>query len=109
MSLPSQVKDLFRSRKGPLAYPCAIDPAQRPGLPAGARRPVPGRRGTKQASGKARTGVRAKPGGLHGELTGGVVTNAASPGAHGIGDLLADGLAGRAPKKVSPQREVLEP
>jgi hypothetical protein len=39
----------------------------------------------------------------------GVVTNASYTVAHAIEDWLADGLAGRAPKTVSTQREVLEP
>jgi integrase len=38
-----------------------------------------------------------------------VVTNAAYTVAQAINDWLADGLAGRAPKTVSTQREVLEP
>ena len=43
------------------------------------------------------------------QLNDGVVTNAAYTVAHAIKDWLADGLAGRTPKTVSTQREVLEP
>jgi hypothetical protein len=43
------------------------------------------------------------------QLKDGVVTNAAYTVAHAIKDWLADRLAGRAPKTVSTQREVLEP
>ena len=46
---------------------------------------------------------------LHDQLNDGVVTNAGYTVAHAIRDWLADGLAGRAPKTVSTQREVLEP
>ena len=46
---------------------------------------------------------------LHDELNDGVVTDAGYTVAHAIREWLADGLAGRAPKTVSTQREVLEP
>jgi hypothetical protein len=39
----------------------------------------------------------------------GIVTNASHTVADAIEDWLADGLAGRAPKTISTQREVLEP
>jgi hypothetical protein len=60
-------------------------------------------------SSKNETEVRAKFAKLHDELNDGVVTNASYTVAHAIEDWLADGLAGRAPKTVSTQREVLEP
>jgi len=63
----------------------------------------------KKVSGKNKTEVRAKLAELHDELDDGVVTNAAYTVAQAIEDWLADGLAGRAPKTVSTQREVLEP
>jgi hypothetical protein len=68
-----------------------------------------GQRRRKKVSGKNKTEVRAKLAELHDELNDGVVTNAAYTVAHAIRDWLADGLAGRAPKTVSTQREVLEP
>jgi len=68
-----------------------------------------GQRRRKKVSGKNKTEVRAKLAELHGELNDGVVTNAAYTVAQAIKDWLADGLAGRAPKTVSTQREVLEP
>ena len=68
-----------------------------------------GQRRRKKVSGKTKTEVRAKLAELHDELNDGVVTNAAYTVAHAIRDWLADGLAGRAPKTVSTQREVLEP
>jgi hypothetical protein len=64
-----------------------------------------GQRRRKKVSGKNKTEVRAKLAELHD----GVVTNASYTVAHAIEDWLADGLAGRAPKTVSTQREVLEP
>jgi hypothetical protein len=64
-----------------------------------------GRRRRKKVSGTNKTEVRAKLA----ELNDGVVTNAAYTVAQAINDRLADGLAGRAPKTVSTQREVLEP
>jgi hypothetical protein len=68
-----------------------------------------GHRRRKKVSGKNKTEVRAKLAELHDELSDGVVTNAAYTVAQAINDWLADGLAGRAPKTVSTQREVLEP
>jgi len=68
-----------------------------------------GQRRRKKVSGKNKTEVRAKLAELHDELNDGVVTNAAYTVAQAIEDWLADGLAGRAPKTVSTQREVLEP
>ena len=68
-----------------------------------------GQRRRKKVSGKNKTEVRAKLAELHDELNDGVVTNAAYTVAQAIKDWLADGLAGRAPKTVSTQREVLEP
>jgi integrase len=68
-----------------------------------------GHRRRKKVSGKNRTEVRAKLAELHDELNDGVVTNAAYTVEQAIEDWLADGLAGRAPKTVSTQREVLEP
>jgi hypothetical protein len=68
-----------------------------------------GQRRRKKVSGKNETEVRAKLAELHDELDDGVVTNASYTVAHAIEDWLADGLAGRAPKTVSTQREVLEP
>jgi len=68
-----------------------------------------GQRRRKKVSGKNKTEVRAKLAELHDELDDGVVTNASCTVAHAIEDWLADGLAGRAPKTVSTQREVLEP
>ena len=68
-----------------------------------------GQRRRKKVSGKNKTEVRAKLAELHDELNDGIVTNAAYTVAHAIEDWLADGLAGRAPKTVSTQREVLEP
>src|SRR6266704_7112584 len=68
-----------------------------------------GQRRRKKVSGKNKTEVRAKLAELHDELNDGVVTNAFYTVAQAIKDWLADGLAGRAPKTVSTQREVLEP
>jgi integrase len=68
-----------------------------------------GQRRRKKISGKNKTEVRARLAELHDELNDGVVTNAAYTVAQAIKDWLADGLAGRAPKTVSTQREVLEP
>ncbi len=68
-----------------------------------------GQRRRKKVSGKNKTEVRAKLAELHDELNDGVVTNASYTVAQAIKDWLADGLAGRAPKTVSTQREVLEP
>jgi hypothetical protein len=68
-----------------------------------------GQRRRKKVSGKTKTEVRAKLAELQVELNDGVVTNAGYTVAHAIRDWLADGLAGRAPKTVSTQREVLEP
>jgi integrase len=68
-----------------------------------------GRRRRKKVSGTNKTEVRAKLAELHDELNDGVVTNAVYTVAQAINDWLADGLAGRAPKTVSTQREVLEP
>jgi hypothetical protein len=68
-----------------------------------------GQRRRKKVSSKNKTEVRAKLAELHNELNDGVVTNAAYTVAQAIRDWLADGLAGRAPKTVSTQREVLEP
>ena len=68
-----------------------------------------GQRRRKKVSGKNKTEVRARLAELHDELDDGVVTNAAYTVAQAINDWLADGLAGRAPKTVSTQREVLEP
>jgi len=68
-----------------------------------------GQRRRKKVSGKNKTEVRARLAELHDELNDGVVTNAAYTVAQAIKDWLADGLAGRAPKTVSTQREVLEP
>ena len=68
-----------------------------------------GQRRREKVSGKNKTEVRAKLAELHDELNDGVVTNAACTVAQAIEDWLADGLAGRAPKTVSTQREVLEP
>jgi integrase len=68
-----------------------------------------GQRRRKKVSGKNKTEVRAKLAELHDELNDGVVTNAAYTVAQAIRDWLADGLAGRAPKTVSTQREVIEP
>jgi hypothetical protein len=60
-------------------------------------------------SGKNKTEVRAKLAELHDELDDRVVTNASYAVARAIEDWLADGLAGRAPKTISTQREILEP
>jgi len=68
-----------------------------------------GQRRRKKVSGKNKSEVRAKLAELHDELNDGVVTNAAYTVAQAINDWLADGLAGRAPKTVSTQREALEP
>ena len=68
-----------------------------------------GRRRRKKVSGRNKTEVRAKLAELHDELNDGVVTNASYTVAHAIEDWLADGLAARAPKTVTAQREVLEP
>jgi len=68
-----------------------------------------GQRRRKKVSGKNKTEVRAKLAELHDELNDGVVTNASYTVAHAIEDWLTDGLAGRAPKTVGTQREVLEP
>jgi hypothetical protein len=68
-----------------------------------------GQRRRKKISGRNKTEVRAKLAELHDELNDGVITNAAYTVAQAIKDWLADGLAGRAPKTVSTQREVLEP
>ena len=68
-----------------------------------------GQRRRKKVSGKTKTEVRAKLAELHDELNDGVVTNASYTVAQAINDWLADGLAGRAPKTVSTQREVLDP
>jgi hypothetical protein len=68
-----------------------------------------GQRRRKKVSGKTKTEVRARLAELHDELNDGVVTNAGYTVAQAIRDWLADGLAGRAPKTVSTQREVLEP
>jgi len=68
-----------------------------------------GQRRRKKVSGRNKTEVRAKLADLHDELNDGVVTNAGYTVAQAIKDWLADGLAGRAPKTVSTQREVLEP
>src|SRR6516162_916810 len=68
-----------------------------------------GRRRRKKVSGRNKTEVRAKLAELHDELNDGVMTNADYTVAQAIADWLADGLAGRAPKTVSTQREVLEP
>src|SRR6516225_1196670 len=68
-----------------------------------------GRRRRKKVSGRNKTEVRAKLAELHDELNDGVMTNAGYTVAQAINDWLADGLAGRAPKTVSTQREVLEP
>ena len=68
-----------------------------------------GQRRRKKVSGKNKTEVRAKLAELHDELDDGVVTNAAYTVAQAIEDWLADGLAGRAPKTISTQREILEP
>jgi integrase len=68
-----------------------------------------GQRRRKKVSGRNKTEVRVKLAELHDELNDGVVTNAACTVAQAIKDWLADGLAGRAPKTVSTQREVLEP
>jgi hypothetical protein len=111
------IGDLGRVADGPAgqqpvpaaAFLAGPDRDPRPVVLARAVRPGPGQRRRKKVSGKTKTEVRAKLAELHDELTDGVVTNAAYTVAHGIRDLLADGLAGRAPKKVSTQREVLEP
>ena len=68
-----------------------------------------GQRRRKKVSGRNKTEVRAKLAELHDELNDGIVTNAAYTVEQAIRDWLADGLAGRAPKTVSTQREVLEP
>jgi hypothetical protein len=68
-----------------------------------------GKRIRRKVSGRTTTEVRAKLVELNDELNHGVVTNAAYTVAQAIKDWLADGLAGRAPKTVSTQREVLEP
>ncbi len=68
-----------------------------------------GQRRRKKVSGKNKTEVRAKFAELHDELNDGVVTNAGYTVAQAINDWLADGLAGRAPKTVSTQQEVLDP
>src|SRR6266487_3881825 len=68
-----------------------------------------GQRRRKKVSGKNKSEVRAKLAELHDELNDGVVTNATYTVAQAINDWLADGLAGRAPKTVSTQREVLDP
>ena len=68
-----------------------------------------GQRRRKKVSGRNKTEARAKLAELHDELNDGVVTNASYTVAQAIKDWLADGLAGRAPKTVSTQREVLEP
>ena len=68
-----------------------------------------GQRRRKKVSGKNKTEVRAKLAELYDELDDGVVTNASYTVAYAIEEWLADGLAGRAPKAVSTQREVLEP
>ena len=62
-----------------------------------------GQRRRKKVSGKTTTEVRAKLA----ELNDGVVTHAGYTVAHAIRDWLADGLAGRALKTVSIQREGL--
>jgi hypothetical protein len=66
-------------------------------------------RGSAATPGKNKTEVRAKLAEWHDELNDGVVTNASYTVAHAIEDWLANGLAGRAPKTVSTQRDVLEP
>ena len=68
-----------------------------------------GQRRRKKVSGKNKTEVRAKLAELHDELNDGVVTSAAYTVAQAVKDWLADGLAGRAPKTISTQREVLDP
>jgi hypothetical protein len=65
-----------------------------------------GQRRRKKVSGKNKAEVRAKLAELHDELNDRVVTNAGYTVAQAIKDWLADGLAGRAPKTVSTQREV---
>jgi integrase len=64
-----------------------------------------GRRRRKKVSGRNKTEVRAKLAERHD----GVVTDAGYTVEQAVRDWLADGLAGRAPKTVSTQREVLEP
>ena len=68
-----------------------------------------GQRRRKKVSGRNKTEVRTKLAELHDELNDGVVTNAVYTVAQAIREWLSDGLAGRAPKTVSTQREVLEP
>ena len=68
-----------------------------------------GQRRRKKVSGRNKTEVRTKLAELHDELNDGVVTTAVYTVAQAIREWLSDGLAGRAPKTVSTQREVLEP
>ena len=68
-----------------------------------------GKRRRKKVSGRTKTEVRAKLAELHDELNDGVVSDVGYTVAQAIGDYLADGLPGRAPKTISTQREVLEP
>jgi integrase len=68
-----------------------------------------GKRRRKKVSGRNKTEVRAKLAKLHDELNDGVVSEADYTVGRAIGDFLADGLPGRAPKTIRTQREVLEP
>ena len=75
------------------------------------RRPSvkPGKITCKGDLGRNKTEVRAKLAELHDELNDGVVSDAGYTVAQAIGDYLADGLPGRAPKTIRTQRKVLGP
>ena len=80
-------------------------PAWRGQSQARPRRPAAAQKGV----GQEQDGGPAESAELYDELDDGVVTNASYTVAYAIEEWLADGLAGRAPKAVSTQREVLEP
>ena len=69
----------------------------------------PGKITCKGDLGRNKTEVRAKLAELHDELNDGVVSDAGYTVAQAIGDYLADGLPGRAPKTIRTQRKVLGP
>jgi integrase len=68
-----------------------------------------GRRVRRKVSGKTKQEVRHKLKELHSDLDAGVRSPASYTVRAAVDDWLAEGLAGRAPKTVSTQREVLEP
>lgn len=68
-----------------------------------------GRRVRRKVSGKTKQEVRRKLKELHSDLDAGVHSPASYTVRAAVGDWLAQGLPGRAPKTVSTQREVLEP